>query len=321
MKPRTAVAAPSGHILMKNRGQPALIWQLTRRGFCSEINVMVLGVLFSLLHDMDFMLCSKYWSSAYHHGWRDYFDPFCEELASPLLRPAMIFDTTTACRRYLSWAQKAALAGSLGRGFCLTRDVWEKIWDRKFIEQRFDIESWGIHGDSYTACQIILRAIWRFNERMQRVAMDAQSRLSVNTEPYFAIHIRRGDKRNEAPIHDLSRYINAVHDINRHVTNAFVMTDDFSSVLELRDRCPDWNIETMCSQQNAGHDQRSFNSLASESRRVETERFLVELTIAQGSLFFVGTATSNVARLMCLLKDKESVYCIDQDYHMMGGSV
>src|SRR5258708_498937 len=46
-------------------GKDFLIWQLTGRGFCSEITTMLLARLYCLDKNINFALCSKYWNAAH----------------------------------------------------------------------------------------------------------------------------------------------------------------------------------------------------------------------------------------------------------------
>ena len=43
---------------------------------------------------------------------------------------------------------------------------------------------------------------------------------------YNAVHIRRGDKKDEAGIHDLQVYIDAIRRLNSDIHQIFVSTDD-----------------------------------------------------------------------------------------------
>ena len=301
---------------MKEKKQPLLIWQLTNRGFGSEINVMLLAILYSLEKNMEFALCSKFSNISYCLGWRDYFHPFCEEIDNTILERDLMFCERTLGATFSSFQQKLALWKLFRRRIYLTRDVFGYIWCRDFIEKSFSIKDQGIEGDSYLACKKILHSIWQLNDRTQKVVSEMRASIGFNNEPYFALHVRRGDKALESVPAEILRYVERVCEVRPDIKNCFLMTDDFEVVSELRCIRPDWEVKTLCDPLKQGHQQHQFNALSSESRKQKMEALLTELTIAQESQFFVGTYSSNVCRLMALLKGRENTYGVDMSFTM-----
>ena len=131
-----------------------LIWQLTGRGFLSEINVMVMARLFCLDRGIEFCLDSRHWNAAYQKGWEDYFQPFCEETTSGHINFVPPFRITDhQLRRNIDWRllfsseswrsrvarakSKALLSFEARRPILLNHDVFPKIWNPKFVRETF----------------------------------------------------------------------------------------------------------------------------------------------------------------------------------------
>ena len=304
------------HVPEKSR-EPLLLWQLTNRGFGSEINVLLLAILYGWQNRLRFALSSRHSSLACERGWTDYFLPFCEEIESPFLRWSMLFRRDCLSTRFQKFVQRAALQPVVRRPFFLTHDVWDRIWCSEFVRKRFDLPDHGINGDCYTACRVILNSIWRFNERTRQGVLEVSSRLPMAGQPYFAIHIRRGDKLPEVKPLDARSYVDKVVESGTDLKRCFVMADDYGAVEDLRRLRPDWEFFSLCDRSKGGYSQSSFKRLPPGAKRREMEVLLAELTIAQASAFFVGTYSSNIGRLMALLKGRENILPVDMPYRMI----
>jgi len=56
-----------------------LVFQLTSRGFASEVNNMLSAILYCLVYDIEFIIYSRSWLGRNNIDWNDYFLPFCKE--------------------------------------------------------------------------------------------------------------------------------------------------------------------------------------------------------------------------------------------------
>ena len=301
----------SSNVTTDNR--PILIWQLANRGFGSEICLLVFAILYSLENDMQFALCSRYSNITYRFGWRDYFLPFCREIEHPLLRIQLLFMKNFVAYSLVSM-QKILLSLSMkGRRFYLTRDVFPAIWNHDFMAKYFSIPSHDIQGDVYVVSKTILNSIWKFNRSTQIAITALRADVMPGNTPYCTLYIRRGDKIREAPNTRTEVYVKKMQEINADIKTCFVITDDFSVVVELRRLYPDWNIFTLCDEWEKGYQNKTFNALTPELRKQQIMKWLTSLTIAQEGLFFVGTYSSNLSRLVTLLMGKERTYGVDFD--------
>ena len=79
----------------------ATVFQLCGRGFCSELDVMLLALHFTRSTGGRFIPSSRYWNAAVPRGWRDYLEPFAEEWNSPLLRKSILAASPNRSNRLL----------------------------------------------------------------------------------------------------------------------------------------------------------------------------------------------------------------------------
>ena len=290
--------------------RPTLVWQLTNRGFGSEINVMLLAILYCLDKGYNFLLYSRSSNLSYKHGWRDYFLPFCHEVDHFALRRALIFNKRTLFVRSILAVQRACLLLAIPGPFFLTQDKWGEIWNSNFQGKRFFMGP-DFDIDSYTACRTILLAIWRLNSTIQYAVTRIESEGIAGNAPYCTIHIRRGDKVSEAAHVPIHKYMEKVREVNPGIVKVFVMTDDFHVIQDLAKEYPSVQFSTLCAQDRTGHIQQYFNRASKTYRRAEICRLLAELEIARKGDFFVGTSSSNIGRLVCLLRGNETTHGID----------
>jgi hypothetical protein len=295
-----------------------LIWQLTNRGFCSEIMTMLFAQLYCLENGIDFSLCSKYWNAAHQRGWSDYFVPFCEEISTPILRMNYLFKSGGGLNTLARQTRKALLALLTRQHVLLNYDIFGQIWDTAFVESRFSLPMLGVDGDCYAACQALLDWVWRLNNRTSASVANILASLDLADSAYFTIHVRRGDKWHEAKATELRDYMAKVDAVNhRQLRKCFVMTDDYGVVTELRREYSELDIVSLCDASERGHVQEKFNMQPAEIRRDNTLRMLAELTIAKHGTFFVGTFSSNVGRLVALLRGRESTFGADFPFTML----
>ena len=295
-----------------------IIWQLTDRGFCSEMNLMLLAYLYSLKNGIEFSLYSKSWNSLFELGWQDYFLPFCQEINSKEFQKKYLIFPGKSTTKIKKLNRKMFLGITLGKQILSNDDIWNKIWNKEFTESYFDVPNQKLKGDCFSCCQELIRRIWRFNPIIHQDIESAKKLIGLTSISYFAIHIRRGDKIKENSYTQIHEYIQLAKKINKQflepIENCFVMTDDCNVIDELQYEWPDLKIFTLCEASNSGHDQSKFNSSSLKSRRDETIKFISELNIAQESKFFVGTYSSNISRFLALIKGKSDIHSVDAEF-------
>jgi len=281
------------------------VFQLSGRGFCSELNVMLLALHRTRATGGRFILCTRYWNATAPRGWRDYFEPFTDEWDAPLFGERTDFATPGRRFGLRQFLQRAVAFPRFGRVF-LTRDLFDLVWNPAYADAP----------GRYAEVRALLTSIWRLRPET-RAAVDAlRARLGLTEGRHVTIHVRRGDKRKEADLLPLERYIERARATAGAARDCFVMTDDLAVVPEIARLCPEWRGVAAATPDDTGHDQGRFNALPAAARREATVRLVAELSLANEGLAFVGTFSSNVTRFVALLRGLETTHGVDYEYRM-----
>lgn len=145
--------------------------------------------------------------------------------------------------------------------------------------------------------------LFSYTTKFQEKLNENISNLSLPRR-YKCFHIRRGDKvgemfhgytkrtgKTEASRFNFTDYLKIS---DRSIETVFVMSDDYSSILEAQDHGVD--VMTLTAEDETGHstdlDTRKNRHYCEE----ELIRFFSEIEIAKQSQQFIGTASSNVYR-------------------------
>jgi hypothetical protein len=271
---------------------------------------MLLAILYCLDRNWNFLLCSKFSNLAIEHGWRDYFLPFCREVNHPALRRAMIFRKPSPLVKSLLTVQRACLCGRLGRPYFLTYEKWGEIWNSSFRNRTFQVFD-GAPLDAHAACRRILASIWRFNSETSESICNLTAKYITNIHPYSTIQVRRGDKITESPYYPTRAYLDQLLEHCADSRRVFVMTDDYEVMRELERTQPRIQFFSLCTPSQCGHSQAAFNSMGKASRKSAILQLLAEIEIARYGQCFVGTFSSNIGRLVSLLRPDASTLAVD----------
>ncbi|RYE27960.1 MAG: hypothetical protein EOP42_18180 [Sphingobacteriaceae bacterium] len=274
-------------------------------GFFSEINHLIMAVLFCLQNKIRFVLSSKENNFAYQKGWDDYFLPFCEESQDNLhlkynARSHQIRTTIPnliklkLIRRYLKIDY-------------LTQDIWPYIKDSKFHNETFKFPSLTIDGDFLSAMHILAKNIWRYQPEINTIINTKLADLNLLV-PYVGMHIRSGDieKKNYA----ISSYINLTKSLSSNKT-LFVATDNYSSVATINQNFAEYKVYTFCAETESGFSEGAYNSQNKETKRETLIALLTDTEALYRSEIFVGTLSSNVGTFVGMRRNANQWFGID----------
>jgi hypothetical protein len=291
---------------------PQLIWQLTGRGFGSEILLMLMGRLYAILNHYDFALASRYSNIAWRRGWSDYFEPFCEEVDHPLaFEGSVTLTLSSPPRRWLRALAARVLGLIRGRRTLFSFEVWPAVWNASFASGTFALPGQDSVLDAYSALRILLKEVWRPKETTRQAVTDRLAKFNLGDAPFAGIHIRRGDKWQEAPPLTADTYARAVESIDPTIKRCFVASDSYAAVQELAAARPHWTIASFVAPDDAGHHQGAFNRYPPDARRDRVLDLLAEIEALSKAAFFVGTYSSNIGVLLALLRGKDSCHGVD----------
>nr|VFJ56042.1 MAG: hypothetical protein BECKDK2373C_GA0170839_10522 [Candidatus Kentron sp. DK] len=290
-----------------------LIFHLTARGYASEINNMLLAILYCLVYRINFQLHSRSWNARASKGWQDYFLPFCPEVRNlSLINHSPWLTDMTSFERFLDEYYKMIFPNIL-----LTHDIWNDMWSTDFVNRHFEFPEIGINGDVFHAKRILLQLIHRFNDDIVN-EMKVKDRLKDEMNTYIGVHVRRGDKvtTGEGASFHAAEYSDLIREKYPECRQLFVATDDYAVITEFRNIFPeDYRIMTFCSQERIGHDQEHFNGKSKYERKKEMIDLFLDIRFLSDAKAFVGTFSSNIGRLIALFRDGKNCHSLDCEWH------
>lgn len=227
-------------------------------GFFSEYNCMILVMLYCLQHKIQFKLYSRDANFGYEKGWTDFFESFCKEEDSRWhhwinMRPTGAWLTILKKKDFnlFKWKLKKSICNLVAKGwkFChpnvyLTQDVWNQalLIDQRFC--KYDIPELNIKGDISQACKVLVEITWGYREDINEKLHDYIRNLQLNND-FISCQIRAGDKYVEYDLLSINIYIEYLKKYP-DIKNIFVLTDDYSVIMQLETAFPQWNWYTLC---------------------------------------------------------------------------
>ena len=323
-----------------------IVFFLTKRGLCSEILTLVYSIAYAKVNDKDLVVNDRFWNSLYTQGWSDYFksnSSFKVEKEIPLvfsekfmgdffkeyrkflffifvvhsvktkrnlifkkgfskyLTPLFIY-----CKEILSENKnQIELLGNLVndrqlKSSCYWKEILNFSSQNKIVETK---QGELLLSDLFS---FIARDIWRLKSNLEQNPLEGKD--------YISLHVRRGDKLvREADIVSVDVFIATIEYRKWDQKHIFISSDDFSVIKEFRQKRPDWKLFTLTEEASKGHEQNQFNNLSNEEIYLKTQNFLKEINIHIAASSFVGSITSNVMKLISLIRnDKTTTFSVDR---------
>jgi hypothetical protein len=274
-------------------------------GFSAEFIHVLKAVAQCLDHGIQFCLQSNVRSEGFavQRGWTDYFEPLFPEVTVPRLTAAMN-------RAHFPFG-RIPLLKSLSRtclkAACSCRYfVFDEFGSHP--PARLSVPALGLGDDYWHNMQALTRLLWTYNAQASQ-AVAAYRAAGQLRSVYNAVHVRRGDKKDEAGIHHLQVYIDAIRRLNSNTRQIFVATDDSRIIGPLRnalgsDYVVHFNLDCDVGR---GYDQIKFNSAPTSFRRERTLRFFADVEVLYLANHFVGASTSNVFNLVQYLRANKNI--------------
>ncbi|KAK9764072.1 hypothetical protein K7432_008750 [Basidiobolus ranarum] len=188
--------------------------------------------------------------------------------------------------------------------------------------------------------QIVTQALWEPKALIKDVVVKTRELyVEKDKKVFISMHIRRGDKiRAEAKDLSISLYAEKVRNLvdnkyhGRHIA-LFVFSDEDKPIAMLRTLLADHSkiqIFTLIDafnrqpqlaktwkpiQQREGYDQKNFVESDKEYQFLQTAELITDITLAATADEFIGTYSSNIGRLLVLLRTHptDTVHSMDWD--------
>lgn len=194
-------------------------------GFFSEINNMLIAMVYCLEHKLQFRLYSSN-SNFGNDIWKDYFLAFT-------IHSRKIAHFLYNERPYI---HKKSYSISVDRIFSfknelakqiLTQDIWPYIRDKSKYNVDYFVNSPHINGSLTYVTSKLIESVWRYNHYTNIKIKQLIGSLGM-PQNYGAVFIRRGDKEQEAPHVEIQKYVDKIDELFIHNNlPIFIGSDDF----------------------------------------------------------------------------------------------
>lgn len=254
-------------------------------GFYSEFNNMVLAILYCQRHGIEFELYSADANFKVSKGWRDFFLPFCHETRNPI-------------HHFINHRFEAPKGGKrkalyeLYKRFCPNRYLTSELWDEfRHIDQT-ELTTLKTRDLSLE----IIEKTYRFNIETQQHVNDLVSSLELPRD-YVGFHIRGGDKMSEHKLLTVDAYIEKAKRLT-DLRTAFISSDDYGLIEEIRKRFPSWRFLTLTPKENRGFFYNEYNQLDKQAKKNNTINLFASIELLSRAQFTFCTFSSNIGMFL-----------------------
>lgn len=278
-------------------------------GFYSEFNNMVLAMAYCLNGGIRFTLYSDDANFKVEKGWQDYFLPFCEEKHGRVFAKYNLRDSDPffVLSGFIS-KMKFQLWRLFHRHTFLTFDVFQNIRTTSFERAKLSCKELGLADLGLRDfCHEIVDMIYVFNEKTKMEINSLMSEVDI-PENFIGFHIRGGDKIIEADNIHYSKYIEMAES-KSETRNAFVLTDDYTIIEQLRENYKTWNFYTLTREEERGYYHADFVSKSVEERNNDLIKLFASIEFLRKSEIFIGTFSSNPGMFLGMCK--KQAYGVD----------
>lgn len=279
-------------------------------GFYSELNNMVLAIIYCLQYRIKFSLYSLDANFKYNVGWNDFFTPFCDEISDPFHHKYNIRYEDPLFWVHGSERLKILYWRMRHKHTYLTSDLFFKFRNVGFERMRFSIPELGLVGDlrEIGGC-IINNLIYHFNEHTNSEIATLINAINL-PDRYIGFHIRGGDKFVEYELEQCITYISKAEQLST-IRDGFVLTDDYLIIEALQNDFPHWHFYTLTSPTERGYFHSEFQKLDKKDKKDNLVKLFASMEVLRKSELFIGTYSSNPGMFLGMCMDETRVYGID----------
>jgi hypothetical protein len=287
-----------------------LIYPLSNRGLFSELNNLVLAVLFCLENNIRLKLYSEKWISG---KWEDYFIPLFEEYKGIIPIPVYIYSKGRKDFFYRIYHIY------LKNRIILQDGIWNEMRSNSFIEKHFFYPELGINGNVFQAKRQLFNIILDYNNETAKEIFSLKDTELDFVKKSCGIHVRRGDKVNgnskESELFNIESYINKAQENDSDIRQFTICTDDRKVLENFKNKYPKYDYFSLCPPNRLGYFQYEFNIITNyEEKRKEVINILKDANLLITSKMFIGTYSSNISRFIVLMRNNENCHSLDTNW-------
>lgn len=267
---------------------------------------MVLAIHYCLTNHIQFVLESENANFSSGAGWSEFFEPFCPEIRSRWLKifnhrikPAYNNTYERICfniykKLHPNYVYMFTLFNTL-------RSVKE--------EAVYEVEELGLRGSLLENCSSIHKMIWKYNSDTKREIDSLIASLNLPNK-YISMHIRQGDKDEEAQLYSPNIYMEEAKKWS-DVKTVFVLTDDYKVIKYLKNQYSDYQFYTFCQPNESGYKLSRLSGMTKKEQRFSYLRLWASMDVMEKAPLFVGTYSANPGMNMGFRIDEKSIHCVD----------
>lgn len=280
-------------------------------GFFSEINNMLMAMVFCVENQLQFRLCSTN-SNFGKDIWKDYLLPFTRH--STKYYHILFNERPYIHKRPHSFTieELFSIKKTLAKLF-LTQDIWPYIRDKNKYNAYYQVKSPYINGGLIEVASILIKCVWKYNlyagNRIQKL-IDS---LQLPSE-YAAIFIRRGDKYTETSYVEVKRYIEKVNSLTQDKKYPiFIGSDDYNTIQEAKYLFPNQVIYCFENQSDKGYFMEDFINNTIKEQKLKIVNLLAQVEIFRKAKYFVGTYSTNVGVFVGMARNCYNSYDVNNE--------
>ncbi len=275
-------------------------------GFFSEFNNMILAMAWCLENERQFKLYSRNsWFSDI--GWTSFFKPFTKEVRWPIHDKInnRYGAPENKTHRYLHrWIYRFLHPNTL-----LTYEGWRFFRDSSWLEHEYIFPNLNFQGNLQSLCKKLTEMVWVYNDQTEQTVKVLKDSILLK-QPYVGFHIRGGDKFKEDRLHPFREYLEEMEKFSE-IRTAFVLTDDYDAFKKAQDDFPEWDLHTLCEEDEAGYFHQEFMKMPKHYIRRKTLRLFASVDILKDAEYFLGTFSSNPGMFLGMRMDPDRCLSVD----------
>lgn len=275
-------------------------------GFFSEYNNMLLAMAWCLSNDVQFQLYSRNaWFGS--KGWTEFFKSFSKEISWTIHDKInnRLGAPENKYHRYLT----TKIYQIINPKHVLTYQVWNSFRNRQLEKEYFSIPEQNMEGNLQGICRAINEQIWQYNEKAGTEVEDVKKRVCL-PDQYLGFHIRGGDKFKEDQVYPFGKYLEEMAKFSETRT-AFILTDDFQAFEKAKKNFPEWEMYSLCEEDEKGYYHQEFMKRSQEYIRRKTIRLFASMDILKKSEKFMGTFSSNPGMFLGMVMEESRCLSVD----------
>lgn len=272
-------------------------------GFFSEFNYMIFYILYCLENHIEFKLYSKDANFGYKNGWKDYFEPFTDEVYEQYHSYLNRHPSGMSLKYILSCKSSTLLKWKIKNEFIifcanlLKNFVFKNRFDYythnlfSHIEHKNKIyDNAFVSGDYIKSYNKVFDLLWRFNKSTHSRIEELIRGISL-PDDYISCQIRGGDKYIEYDLLSIDIYLSKIKEVSS-LKDVFVLTDDYRIIEQLQKNAPDYNWYTLCEKSQRGYYNTAFSKSDPLKKKEQMIRLFASVDLLCRSTIFVGTITA-----------------------------